>query len=274
MRVIAYLGVLQVLEEQSLLKHVREFCGVSAGALVALMLALGYSLKVLERFCFEFDFTTLKSIDPDTIFECIDYFGLDNGDSLVKLIQKILHHKGFPPSTTFKDLREKDLRVWASDLQTAKLVEYSYEKTPDTTIIFAIRASMAFPLYYTPMKDPQTGHMLVDGGLCDNYPIMALNPEEREESVGLAFAWSKIPMDIPDITKYVGLMVSGFYLNLYQLLLEQHRNKTILIPCGEFPALHFEATLEERQGLVECGRLAAIKFLNTTTKPLRRSSVS
>jgi hypothetical protein len=61
----------------------------------------------------------------------------------------------------------------------------------------------------------------------------------------------------------------------YQFLIKQHRNKTIVIPCGEFPALHFEASLEEKQGLVECGRKAALKFLLHPPKYNgRRNSVS
>ena len=155
MRVIAYLGVLQVLEEQGLLKHVREFCGVSAGAFVSLMLALNYSLKTIKRFCFEYDFSNVRTLEPDTILEFTESYGLDTGERLQQLIEKILKHKNLPPKATFKSI--PGLRVWASDLQNSCLVEFSSSKTPDIEIAFALRASMAFPIYFVPLKHPHTG---------------------------------------------------------------------------------------------------------------------
>jgi predicted acylesterase/phospholipase RssA len=84
-RVISYLGALQVFQENNLLKHVREFCGVSAGALVALMLALGYSFRVIERFCYEFDFNSMHTFDLESI-----YF-LKGTDSKEDSIQEVLN---------------------------------------------------------------------------------------------------------------------------------------------------------------------------------------
>jgi predicted acylesterase/phospholipase RssA len=273
LRVLSYLGVIQVLEEKQLLKHVREFCGVSAGAFVATMLALEYSLPTIQRFCFEYDFAGLRNIEPESFLEFIETFGIDNGETLNSLIIKLLKHKNYPPTATMRDI--PNLRIWASDLQQAKLIEFSAEKTPDIEVCFALRASMAFPLYFVPMKHPDTGHLLADGGIYDNYPILSLTPQQREETIGCTFEWSKFPIDIPDISRYISLLFSGYYMPCYQFLIKQHRNKTIVIPCGEFPALHFEASLEEKQGLVECGRKAALKFLLHPPKYNgRRNSVS
>jgi predicted acylesterase/phospholipase RssA len=272
MRVIAYLGVLQVLEEQSLLKHVREFCGVSAGAFVSLMLALNYSLKTIKRFCFEYDFSNVRTLEPDTILEFTETFGLDTGERLQQLIEKILKHKGFPPKATFKSIPR--LRIWASDLQNSCLVEFSSIKTPDIEVGIALRASMAFPIYFVPLKHPQTGHLLADGGIYDNYPILSLTPQEQEETIGVVFEWAKLPLNIPDVGRYISLLFTGYYMPSYQALIQQHRNKTIVIPCGEFPSLHFEASIEEKEGLVEYGRAATINFLKGPPYKGRRMSVS
>jgi predicted acylesterase/phospholipase RssA len=272
LRVIAYLGVLQVLEEQNLLKHVREFCGVSAGAFVSVMLALGYSLQVIQRFCFEFDFAGLRVLEPDSVLQFTETFGIDPGDNLEALIHKILKHKGYSPTATFREL--PNVRMWASDIQQGKLVEFSNQATPTIQISFALRASMAFPLYYIPLKHPETGHLLTDGGVYDNYPILSLTQQQRNECIGITFEWSKFPLDIPDVSRYISLLFSGYYMPCYKALIEQHRNKTIVIPCGEFPALHFEATLEEKLNLVKCGRTAAEKFIqNPIPYRGRRNSV-
>lgn len=272
LRALSYLGVIQVLEEQHLLKHVREFCGVSAGAFVAVMMALKYSLSTIQRFCFEYDFSNLRSIEPESVLEFTESFGIDNGEMLEGLLHKILKHKDLPPSATMRDI--PTLRVWASDLQEAKLIEFSAEKTPNISVSFALRASMAFPLYFVPLRHPETGNILADGGIYDNFPLLSLTPQQREETIGITFEWSKYPIEIPDISKYISLLFSGYYMPTYQALIKQHRNKIIVIPCGEFPALNFEATLEDKHNLVECGRKAAEQYLLNPPKYRgRRNSV-
>jgi len=272
LRIIAFLGALQTLEEHSLLTSVREFCGVSAGAFVATMLALKYSLPEIQRICFEYDFSNLRNLEPETMLEFIETFGVDPGDKLEFLIHTILKHKKLPPTATFKDL--PSLRLWTSDLQVASLVEFSARLTPDIPISFGLRASMAFPLYYIPLKHPKTGHLLADGGVFDNYPILTLSQLEQEETLGFVFEFSKYPIDIPDISKYITMLFSGYYMPSYQALIRQHRNKTIVIPCGEFPALHFEASLEEKMALIACGQKAVEQFLKAYKFKGRRHSVS
>jgi NTE family protein len=270
MRAIAYLGVINVLEEQGLLKYVREFCGVSAGAFVSLMLALKYNLNIIKRFCFEYDFSSVRTLEPDSMLEFTETFGLDTGERLQALIEKILKHKNLPPRATFKSI--PGLRIWASDLQNSCLIEFSANKTPDIEVTLGLRASMAFPIYFVPLKHPQTGHLLADGGIYDNYPILSLTQQEQEETLGVVFEWASLPIEIPDLSKYISLLFTGYYMPSYQALIRQHRNKTIVIPCGEFPSLHFEATHEEKMGLVNHGRMATLKFLNEYKYKGRRNS--
>ncbi len=277
LRVIAYLGVLEVLEEYTLRHHIREYCGVSAGAFVALLLALGYKLSVIQRLCFEFDFSSLGSLEPDHVLEFTETFGLDPGDKIRHLLQRILHHKGFGPTTTFQELeasgRAKGLRVWASNLNYAKQEEFSAAKTPDMEIVEAIRASMAFPMVYTPVRHPVTGDILSDGGIYDNYPILALTPEERTDTLGITFEYSKYPVEIHDVGTFLGAVFSGYYMPAYQALLEAYKHQTIILKCQEFPALHFSATTEEKESLVAVGRQATTDFFNSAQPPQRRRSI-
>jgi predicted acylesterase/phospholipase RssA len=280
-RVISYIGALQVFHEHNLLKHVKEFCGVSAGGLTALMLALGYSLPTLERFTFHFDFSNIRSIDPETIFTVTDTFGIDDGAELDKLLCKILFHKGFGPTTTFGDLAASGkcagLRVWAADIQYMNLLEFSARTTPNIEVRFALRASMAIPFYFIPLRHPETGTLLVDGGVLDNYPISVLTEEESEESIGLTFDFSEKPMTITNVGDFLSRICSGYYMPSYQRLLERHRARTIVVPIGEFPSLHFEATAEDKQLLVRKGREATEAFLRVSggePPPIRRHSVA
>jgi NTE family protein len=276
-RILAYLGALEFLEEKSMLTNLREVCGVSAGSLVSLMLALGYRLPVLRRFCFEYDFSNVRSIDPEIAVLFMETLGLDDGQNLRVLLVKILKHKGFGPEATFHDLANKGclgLRVWASDIQNAKVVEFSARTTPNVSIVTALHASMAVPLYFHPVVHPDTGYVLVDGGVFDNYPISQLTEEEAQESIGFTFELGKTPVEIQDVQSFLGMVIAGYYMPAYQALIQRHRSRTICISCAEFPALHFEATLEEKQRLVAFGRQAAEIWYGQRPRVLgRRRSV-
>ncbi len=278
-RVISYVGVLEALEERKLLHHIRETCGVSAGSLTALMLALGYSLHVIKNFSLQYDFSNVRSVEPEDAFEFMETYGLDNGENLQALVKKILYHKGFGPATTFKELeasgRCKSLRLWASDIQNARPIEFSAIASPDISVVFALHASMAVPLYFTPLKHPYTDTMLVDGGVFDNYPISYLTEAEAEETIGVTFEFSKTPLEVTDFGTFVSLLTVGYYLPSYKQLIERHKSRTIIIPCGEYPSLNFEASVEERQKLVAMGHKAAEDFFKQRARPTirRRHSV-
>lgn len=259
-RILAYLGALEFLEEKQMLRNLREVCGVSAGAMVSLMLALGYSFHVLRRFCFEYDFGNVRSIDPEIAVLFMETMGVDDGQNLRALLVKILKHKGFGPEATFQDLAEKGckiLKVYASDLHNVKLQEFSVTTTPNVSVVTAVQASMAFPVYFQPIKHPETGNLLCDGGLLDNFPISHFSEEEAQHTIGFTFVLKNIPIETFDFQTYLALLTCGYYMPAYQHLVERYKDRTIAIPCLEFPALHFEATLEEKQRLVALGRQAA-----------------
>jgi predicted acylesterase/phospholipase RssA len=275
LRVVSYLGVLQVLEERKLLSSIREFCGVSAGALMATMLALGYSLAKLERFFLEYNFGEIRTLEPENIFLLFEQFGMDTGEKLMTLIHKFFYHKGFHPDVTFKELQDsgkcKGLRIWAADIQMARPIEFSASLTPNISVSFALRASTAIPGYFTPVKHPETGLILGDGGVFDNYPISYLNQEEAKESLGIAFVYKSFPQPCPDFGKYLGLVITGYYIPSYQKLLEQHKCRTIELPCYEFSSLNFEAGLDEKKRLITIGREASEAFFNRKTYGRRNS---
>lgn len=54
---------------------------------------------------------------------------MDPGKNLEKLLRSLLHHRDFSETATFKDLAEREgcrrLRIWASNVNTCKPVEFS-----------------------------------------------------------------------------------------------------------------------------------------------------
>jgi predicted acylesterase/phospholipase RssA len=157
-----------------------------------------------------------------------------------------------------------------------KPIEFSAKETPNIPVVFGLYATMALPMYFTPILHPETQSLLVDGGLFDNYPISYLSDSEAEESIGFTFEYNKVPIDVTDIVSFCSLLFSGYYAPSYQKLIKKHECRTIIIPCKEISCAKFDITIEDRQKLVSIGRQAAEDFFKTPfpVQSFRRNSVS
>lgn len=184
--VVAHVGALMELAKHIPLKAVKEWMGVSAGALVSMCLSIGFTLEELYDVSTRFDFTEIK--ETDSIPGWIIHFGVDTGERLHRLVNACLHVKGLASETTFKQIHDRfgiSLKVVATDLNEAAAVIYSPVDTPDTPVSDAVRASMTFPYYFQPFLCPRTGHYLADGAIISNYPMFILPREEHRRTLSI-----------------------------------------------------------------------------------------
>ena len=285
-RALAHIGALEVLEAKGLLKSVREYVGVSAGAFLGFVLALGYTLQEMRTLCALFDFTMIQHLDPEAALNFLTTFGLDDGQNLVKLLGSLLRLKGYPLELTFAEWRTRQphavgFRCFAADLQTTSIREFSFETTPHVTLVDALRSTTSLPGYFTPVKDPETGHFLVDGGVLHNFPLSFLKEDEIEESLGISFSYEHIHVtEITDIPTFLQQIFACYYIPRTYRIHEEHRERCIIIPCGHIAPYEFASTKEERERIMNYGSIAAKEFCERTwiylgerRKPIRRYSV-
>lgn len=281
-RALAHIGALEVLEKKGFLRAVKEYVGVSAGAFVGFCLMIGYTLAELRMLCSVFDFSVLRNLDPESALNFPVSFGFDNGENLIKLLHSLLRIKKLKVDLTFEEWAKMKegltLRCFATDLYKTQIREFSLEKTPTVTFVDALRASMSLPGYFTPVKDPLTGNMLVDGGILHNFPLAFLPLSERNDSLGISFSYDHTTVsEIPDLLSFLSQIFACYYIPRTYALHSQHPDRCIVIPCGHIQAWNFEATQEEREGILQLGKKAAEEFLQAssrTEKPIRRYSVS
>lgn len=281
-RAVAHSGALKKLEEEGLLSAVKEYVGVSAGALIAFCITIGYNIPKLANLCNKFDFSTIRSVEPEDIFSFFETYGMDSGAKLHRLLESLLRQRNLPVTLTFKQLRETlptspILRVFATDLCAVLPREFSEKKTPSATLVHALMASMCIPGYFVPVKDSETGHFLVDGGALHNFPLAFLTDAEQEAALGITFSEDHVKVDkIESVYQYFQQIYACFYLPRTLDIWNKNKDKIIIIPCGEYPLWDFEASAEAKERLIRLGYEAAAFFLKGSTKPLlkRRYSVS
>jgi NTE family protein len=287
LRSLGHFGVLEVLEQKGLLKHVKEYVGVSAGALVGFSTMLGYTIEEMKKVVTEFDFTVLQNAHPEVVLDFFSTYGVDTGEQLEKFVKALLRVKGHSTELTFGEWAKQfpkgtRIRCYAANLNTGKLKEFSTDKTPDISFLFALRASMSLPLYFTPVKEPETGHLLVDGSVIHNFPMNYLTQQEKEDTLGISFLYSKQATE--EITDFLGfinqLYNCGFNPRTYDVQ-QENTLRCIIIPTSEMSAYNFDLTKEFRQELIDLGRQAAedyckgyLRLLLEHGKPVRRFSAS
>ncbi len=174
------------------MRSVREYVGTSAGAITALALAIGFSIKELTEKLLTFDFSELQdpnAFDVENVMNFLELNGLDNGDTMLAYFSNILEQRGFSPKLTFSQLlklRGVTLRVLATDVRSAQPFEFSPSKTPNTSILEGMLASVAIPFYFTPRAVPASQEgWLADGGLLFHYPLPYLSEQEQKEAIGI-----------------------------------------------------------------------------------------
>lgn len=249
-RVTAFIGCLEVLEELGYLEGIVEYVGVSAGALLSFMICIGYTVKEIKEIVLGLDFSIIRNLEPD-----IERFGMDDGANLEKLLASLMRIKGVDPAMCFKDL-VVGLRVFAADLNDCCAFEFSKRTTPDVRIVDGLRASCALPGYFMPVAGPQ-GHLLTDGGVAGNYPAIHLTAAELEESIGMAFNQTRVAGKIENLMQFMTQLMNT--LVSHKSYVSQ---RTIIVPKGDYPAWNFEAGLEEKLDLVAAGREAAAAYFS------------
>jgi NTE family protein len=278
---LAHIGALEVLQERGLLRAVREYIGISAGALCAFALCVGCTLSELRMVVELLEFGNLRTLEPETVFDFPETYGIDTGENLVRLVAAILRAKHLPVDITFAGLRAARpalpaLRMYATDLNTCRAAELSMAATPDMELRLALKASMAIPIYFQPVRDPGTGHVLVDGGVVCHSPLKFLTAEEIGVTLSLTFSDEHKPKE--DIQTLGGFLKQLYFALDFQYneeLVGQHRDRVIVLRCGAFNALNFEMTQEEKVGLLAAGREGVLRFLEGVggRRPARRYSV-
>jgi NTE family protein len=158
---LCHAGVLKALEEHGIKPDI--ISGVSAGAVVGVLYADGYSPDEIARLFEDISFRRMTKIQiPDGGFFRIDAFQ--------KFLAKNLRAK------TFEDLKIP-LRIVATDLDKGRSVTFSSGKLLEPVI-----ASCSVPVLFSPKIIDNTRY--VDGGVFKNFPVTTIR-QECEKIIGI-----------------------------------------------------------------------------------------
>jgi NTE family protein len=174
---IACIGAMRVLDSHGYLDQITRVGGTSAGAINALIFALGYSMDEQEEILNRTDF---NSFMDDSIGIIRDLwrvwrkFGWNRGDRFMEWAGKLIEGKLGDPNATFADLKQAgrpDLYMIGTNLSTGYAEVFSNERHEQMPLVEAVRISMSIPLFFTARRLGERDEVYVDGGVVLNYPV-------------------------------------------------------------------------------------------------------
>lgn len=150
-------------------------------------------------------------------------------------------------------------------------VFYDHINYPEFPVKLAVRCSMSYPFAFEAIH--VNGKIMVDGGLCQNYAIDFFPHNTPYETIGFNLLSQKEHPDhkifngnikIDSLISYAEAVVNCLVLqNERCVMTPSNWNRTIPIQTGDISPLEFSLTVEQKQYLLDQGRLATEKFFNS-----------
>ena len=293
---IALVGAYSVLEEEGY--EPQNMAGASAGAIVATLIAAGYTSDELKEIISKLDYDQFKDEALDDRFplskalSILRDLGIYEGKAFEEWMRGLLEAKG---KHTFGDLiRREDvelryrykLQVIASDVTERRLLvlprdapKLGIEDPDDIDVAHAVRMSMSIPVFFEPVRFPNPGtreeHLIVDGGMLSNFPVWLFDAEvpqwptfglklTQEQEIPLG---EQLPQPVPrgGVTQVIGYLrslVDTMMAAHDRLYIEDHEfDWTIAIDTLGVGTTEFDLSPERALALYGLGREAARKFL-------------
>ena len=203
---LGILGTLQYLKDNDKLDDIKNYVGVSVGAIICYLLIIGYTpIEIMVYLC-----TNKKVFDKLNKF---DFVNAVKGDGAVSfsLISDIIER--MTVDKVGKVLLVKDLKTVYGKNFTC--VSYNASKSkkeiineqtyPDLPCVTALRMSSNIPLVFEPYKFGDS--YFVDGGLSNNFPI-DIGEEIGKSVLGISVkSPSTIDIEKADIMEYLNKML-------------------------------------------------------------------
>ncbi len=275
---IAYVGALEVLEQQNILPGIKAVAGTSAGSIISALLALGYTPGDIHNIMNDLDFKNFEDgWDPLRIPFT---YGLYKGAFFLNWMQQQIEQapgKTLSVAATFADLQAAgglDLHVFATDLNNKNVKEFSFATTPTVPVAEAVRASMSIPLFFKAWQfsnNNPDNHIYVDGGVAFNYPITTFDtPQNPDNPQTLGFYLTNLSgtpapnnLAFDELLTYVKVLFDTL-LSTQDIDFEREpslKNRSVIINDLGISATDFKLTQAQKDALVEEGAKAAKKFL-------------
>lgn len=287
---IAIVGAACCLEDNGF--QIENFAGTSAGAMIASLMAVGYTSKELKDIVMNIDYSRflsnnfLYSFKPTSVMSkgvsLVKNKGIYSSETIEIFLRTLFSAKG---KTKFKDVSyngKSRLKIIASDITTGDILilpdglkRYGIDPM-EFDIAKAVRMSISIPLYFKPIKlkykdkkGKSKTNFIVDGGILSNYPIWIFDVSgiPKWPTIGLKLISNSTSYTSKGNNKFI-----PYLIDINRAMLKRNEEvyvsdkdwvRTIPIPTLGVSATDFGISKNKSFKLFEAGYKSAEKFLKT-----------
>jgi NTE family protein len=268
MRIVSAVGTISALDRHGVIKHLKRYAGTSAGGLLCLMLALGYTADEIEKIIIKTNFSKFMDdtfgVIRDTV-RFINEYGIYRGDYLKDWVADLVEKKLGSKTSTFEDLYKKtgkELYIYTVCVEDNECCILSHKSSPKMELALATRMSMAVPYKFTAVK--YEGKKYVDGGISHNYPLQQFDDDKNNyKTLGLKMMGSDEKRDnsiyhgklkTDNIAAYSYALVEHMLDTIERLRVTKgYWERTITVPTFDTDMLDFGMTTFEKCNLIKKG---------------------
>lgn len=264
---LAYIGVIDFLQEKNMLSNIKEYIGCSVGAFAALLMSLDYDSQILKDVFDDYNLDMLKKFRITTFF---DKYGLDDGKKVEKFIKIFIKGKHFDENITLEKFHEKTNKkivTVVTNINTKKPEFISMDNYPSMPLYLAVKMSMTIPFIYEPVK--YNNNLYVDGGITCNFPVRyyydILKPEERCKVLCFCFNEEFKSEKIKSFDDYLYNTLKSSFSTI-ETNEKNFANKNdfniITIPVKIYTNFNLQLPRQEKEDLYSSGYHSISEFIN------------
>lgn len=278
----AAIGVIRILEQHM---SFSKIAGVSAGSIIATLLALGCDSYSIQSLYDSIDLSkyVLKYYSIFTYLKIMYKKGIyDTEEFRDRIIHVLLEKACNDGNITFRDIFDrygKILVISGCSLTKRETHYYHYISNPDMKVKDAIVISCCVPFLFRPVVWKED--TLVDGGVIENYPLyffkdsqlpnsklMKIEDNEKqlnEDTIGIRFSDNVSMYDKNGLLDFIKSLISTFLTNNdRKYMREDYWKKTIMIEIGDIESVtDFNLSNDDKQKLLHAGYNTSKKYLSS-----------
>ena len=259
---LAHIGCLEYLEINKIinLKNINTYIGTSAGSIICFFISIGYSIQEIKKFIYEFNFEILvPDINIDDLF---NNYGIDDGNKIKYIFIMFLKNKFNLSDINFIDLYKltnNKLSIIGTNYTLKKEELFNYIKTPEMSVIAALRISMSVPLLFTPYI--YNNMYYIDGALFNNFPIKYCNIETTL-GININIIELNKTNKLNNLFEYI-LACSKLLLNNFLIYNNNLSHNIIIINCNNTVNMSdFNIINLEKNNIINNGFEAGLDYIN------------
>jgi len=299
-KVFSEVGAILAFEIAGLFDNITTIIGTSAGSVVAVIYGCGFKAEEMAKFAPEIDaFTDIMNHFKEEMEDLNDILqkdlmksfekkgqpglfegfakvgqkaqsiadrrrGIFSMEPLKEKVKKLISKK-INPNCNFKEFfkaTKKDLIIVAYNMDEQKAVYYSAAETPNYSVVNAIMESCGLPYIFERQKNDK-GHLMLDGGMCDPYPIL-VKDRGNHEILGLKIMSDRSTKTLSSDIGFV-MSVSMMQLAENSIKLASNRVKNLFLYTKTedfFAGYGFDENIKIK--LMYEGFVQAIEFIKNT----------